>query len=234
METIVCLNNQGVMFFQLGRLEEASAYFRNAALELNAVKKRSGGLSTLAVHDHSRDFNPITGWSCPFTFNTTLEGSSVMFTRALILKNPEPQNLPNEENPSPRYQDAVALALLYNSAILNHVYSDSNGQISKSTNAAYHAYEQTFAISQRFEKTDNAMFSFHLKVLRLVLLNNMGVLYHNSMCRFRDASRCFNSARHLIEILGKNLIAAEIMTLVEVQQLSLNVVVVPIAAAPVA
>lgn len=234
METIVCLNNQGVMFFQLGRLEEASAYFHNAAIELNAVKKRSVGLSTLDVHDDSRDFNPIIGWSCPFTFNATLEGSSVMFTRALILKNLEKQNLPNEENPSPRYQDAIALALLYNSAILNHVYSDSNGQISKAANAAYHAYEQTFAISQRFEKTENVMFSFHLRVLRLVLLNNMGVLYHNSMCRFRDASRCFKSSRQLMEILEKNLIAAKIMTSEEVIQLSLNVVVVPIAAAPVA
>lgn len=237
MESIVSLNNQGVIFFQLRRLEEASNSFRIAALGLNVVKETNShhySSQDEDVHSSSRDFNPILGWSSPVKFTSTLEGTSIMFTRALLLKNPLPKDFSNETQPFLQYLDVVALSLLYNSAVLNHVYSDSNGQISKAADAAYHAYEQSFVISQRIGLAIDDKFAFHLKVLKLALFNNMGVLYHNCMCRFEDASQCFKSSRRLMHDLEKTLIASEIMTSEEVIQLSMNVVVVLIAAAPAA
>mmetsp|Transcript_27565 Transcript_27565/g.40711 ORF Transcript_27565/g.40711 Transcript_27565/m.40711 type:complete len:231 (+) Transcript_27565:59-751(+) len=230
MDAVVAYNNQGVYFYEIGVLEQANACFRNAARGVRSIRERwklSNRTASKSAHNY---YDPIKGWSAPPRTAPLQEGYSVMFIRALILNDFDfSLMMPSNED-----IDALALVVLYNSAALNHCYSDSRGQITTSTDAAHHGYEQTYIMAKKLNGKISSRFSFHLKVLEMSICNNMGVLYHNNFGRFRDAAQCFKSSRKQMELIEKQLICSGSVTAEELQQLSLNILVVPVATTPVA
>lgn len=231
MDLVVNFNNQGVYFLELGILEQASACFRNAAEAVGCLRQRSRH-----ANSDANSYDLIKGWSKPTKTGTLQEGCSMMFSRALMLVDHVFGGSQNERVKTPTFEeiDEFALVILYNSAVLNHTYSDSQGQISTATEAAYQGYEQVFTITEKLRGRIGMRFAFHLDVLRMVLFNNMGVLYHNNYGRFQDAVQCFKSARKQMDLLRQQLVGNSIMTIEEMKLLSMNKFMVPVTTAPVA
>mmetsp|Transcript_15108 Transcript_15108/g.23201 ORF Transcript_15108/g.23201 Transcript_15108/m.23201 type:complete len:258 (+) Transcript_15108:128-901(+) len=235
MKSIIYLNNQGIRHYENCHFDKAKEFLRSAVVELNTLREHCQH----TMHDEqlcekqflSQHGTPIEGWSQPFR-DPMQDDYAIMFTRAMFLKEFDCDHHFDDESRL-FHLNVATIVLLYNTSLLNHVFSDSNGQISAVADAAYHGYEEAFVISRTMDKC-STNFSFQLQVLTLALFNNMGVLYYNNMCRFRDAAQCFRASRKQMNILGERLLQQEIMTAKEVQQLSTNLLTVPYATTPAA
>lgn len=236
MDLIISFNNKGAHYCQEFDFDNAFACFRNAAMGLSLLKEKSDWSDV--CHDHTeclkqkllnKTCNPIKGWSKELKSEATQDGYSLMFSRIIFLSQNQSCDC---SLPSSMYVDFVTLCVLYNMAILHHIQSDSKGPISEAIEAAYHAYKQAILISKKFETIECARFSYDFELLKLALINNLGVLYHNNFCRFKDAMRCFKSWRKHMDALEEEFILADVMTPEEILNFSMNLLVVPTAAAP--
>mmetsp|Transcript_32940 Transcript_32940/g.49735 ORF Transcript_32940/g.49735 Transcript_32940/m.49735 type:complete len:229 (-) Transcript_32940:57-743(-) len=226
MEQAICFNNQGIYYYEKGQLEKASACFRKA-LQAIKVFQEEFQLSPYIGCDVCNKL--IRGWSKISATSTELaieEGFSFPFCRTMLLEY-------CKETPvSPICLNIATLAILYNSAVVNHVYSNVHGQMSEAVEAAYDGYEHAFVILQDLGDIQNKPLSLHLQIVKAALFNNMGALFHNNYCRYRDAARCFRSYQTMMEVMNKQVLQNGFATTEELRQLSMNTLLVPITAAP--
>mmetsp|Transcript_11534 Transcript_11534/g.16924 ORF Transcript_11534/g.16924 Transcript_11534/m.16924 type:complete len:240 (+) Transcript_11534:118-837(+) len=239
MEVIIAFNNKGCQYCQSGDFDNAFACFRNATMGLRLLREKNSSCyhDCHCVEEYSNKkcidkyYNPIQGWSEQLRPRTIEGEGAIVFSRMIIMNQYDSINYAMA---SSRYKDIVALSLMYNLGLLHHLQSDSTVQNSKAIEATYHAYKQAILISQKFEKTECTIFPFDLEALRMALINNMGALYNNNICQYRDAIRCFRSWRRHMDILEAEFVHHSLMTPEEILQFSMNMLIVPIAASPAA
>eukprot|EP00547_Thalassionema_nitzschioides_P013468 CAMPEP_0194243132 /NCGR_PEP_ID=MMETSP0158-20130606/8446_1 /TAXON_ID=33649 /ORGANISM="Thalassionema nitzschioides, Strain L26-B" /LENGTH=227 /DNA_ID=CAMNT_0038978357 /DNA_START=166 /DNA_END=846 /DNA_ORIENTATION=- len=226
MEQVIDDNNQGLYYYEAGQLENASSCFRNALYGISLLRDvsiQNSDFPQFAQHICS----PIKGWSLPAKSSkkTSDEGFSLPFSRIMLLQDCNAQ-------PASLFRfNVVTLAILFNSAVVNHAYSDSHGQITEAIEAAYEGYENAFMILENLiddPDRSSSSFSLHSKIVRAALFNNMGALFHNNLCRYRDATRCFRSYQHMMGVMDKQVLQNGFITTEELLQLSMNLLVVPI------
>jgi len=229
IKSLIYFNNQGMQHFENGNFDKAKAFLRSAVIELNNLRETYEPIISQDEPVCGDQFcvengSPIQGWSMPFQ-RPERDDCAITFTRAMLLSDNESFSY-FDDQACLFHLNVATVVLLYNTSLLNHVFSDANGQISTVVNEAYHGYEEAFVISRNMKETSST-FAFHLTVLTLALFNNMGVLYYNNMCRFADAAQCFRASRKKLNMLGEKNATSQILTIKEVHNLSTNLLMVP-------
>jgi len=226
IQNIMYFNNQGVINYENSNFGKAKEYFQSAASHINSLREHFDQLECI-IQPRFQNMNgsPIKGWSKPL-YNTKQDGSAVIFTRAIIMNDYE---CPPDNANYYFLLNGASIAVLYNMSLLNHMMSDSMGQISSAINIAYNGYDESFDNAREmFGNLPLGLFSFHLKVLIFALYNNMGALYHNNLSRSKEASECFRAARKQLNEndLLHSMLQQNLLTPKEVHDFSINMVAV--------
>jgi len=250
LKSIITHNNKGVNSHENGQLEQALKSLRNAITELNMLKVFLHNNDECFAHDINNNYQSpqqqesglkrkqqqlIKGWSQqPLSMKNSSRQSgnyAVAFTRAIYLRENDEIFLNDDDIDAISLVlslDVLTIALEYNTSLMNHLLSDSQGQLSAAVDDAYHGYEQTFLICKEMNTSLCYVSVDNLKILILALFNNMGVLYFNNMSRFQDAAQCFRASKNQLSCLGKKLLEQGILSPSEINELSMNLWAVPL------
>mmetsp|Transcript_6174 Transcript_6174/g.9482 ORF Transcript_6174/g.9482 Transcript_6174/m.9482 type:complete len:238 (+) Transcript_6174:74-787(+) len=237
MDAIINFNNKAIENYEKGHLISAENFQAAALFELNVLRERLN-INTLEeiVDRKKRKFveskKSIIRWSKPFPW-FHVNQDVIMFTRGMFLEHFDPSKTQEESSEFASHLEVVTLTLFYNASMINHLYSYTTKQISQISNGACKGYEIAFSILNRIDEQSPDI-CIPMKLLKIALLNNIGVLFCNDMCRYRDAAECFEVCRgEMCALVGVFLIE-EKLTTTEAQQLSTNIFAVPFAATPAA
>jgi len=234
IQSITKINNEAIRSYESGQLLSAENFLAKALFFLNKLRERLHSEILEQCTEKSFQFqtlkSSIIRWSKPFPLHH-VEKDVIMFTRGIFLE--EHDHLLDKASSFSPYLEMITLALFYNASMINHFYSYMAGEDSLISNGAYIGYEVAFAIFNKIDR-QSSYISIQMKLLKLALFNNIGVLFCTDMCRFRDAAECFEAFREEIPSLIEVLLDGEDMTTTEAEQLSSNLLAVPCVATPAA
>eukprot|EP00546_Thalassionema_frauenfeldii_P009133 CAMPEP_0178920648 /NCGR_PEP_ID=MMETSP0786-20121207/15118_1 /TAXON_ID=186022 /ORGANISM="Thalassionema frauenfeldii, Strain CCMP 1798" /LENGTH=144 /DNA_ID=CAMNT_0020594731 /DNA_START=253 /DNA_END=684 /DNA_ORIENTATION=+ len=144
-----------------------------------------------------------------------------MFTRGIFLSHSYSFKLQETSSSHISHLEIVTLTLFYNASMINQLYSYMTRQLSEISQTTYNGYEVAFAILNKIDR-ENPDICIKMKLLKVALMNNIGVLFCNDMCRFQDAAECFEACREDVGALVGVLLLEEEITSNEAQLLSTN------------